>query len=261
MTEQGILPIVHGCALVGVLFLVLGIINGIRILKLLHYNRRWVLLVALMVFFIIGYIGYVIILHVGIQFEVHLLISMVFLVGAVFVFLIVLTSLRTVADIKRVSLFKELAATDSLTFLYNRRVIDERLDDEIRRAIRYQRPLSIMMIDIDHFKNVNDSLGHQCGDAVLVSLARLLCLNLRHIDIVGRYGGEEFLVILPETSAEMALPVAERLRQSVVRARFRCAHTGEHKNLFRHLLEHKAVGQHEQAGHGTHTPNAHGHST
>jgi diguanylate cyclase (GGDEF)-like protein len=104
-----------------------------------------------------------------------------------------------------------LARTDPLTMLPNRRAFDEAIDKELRRSLRFRRPLSLIMIDLDHFKQVNDKLGHQAGDETLKTLARLLEQVLRSVDTVARIGGEEFAVVLPETSLEDALAVAGRL--------------------------------------------------
>jgi len=109
----------------------------------------------------------------------------------------------------------EMAVTDSLTKLYIRRHFYNKLDDELRRSRRYGHKLSLLMVDIDHFKKLNDSYGHQAGDAVLVAIARLFRNTIRNTDIVGRYGGEEFCFILPETETSGAIVIAERLRQEV----------------------------------------------
>jgi two-component system cell cycle response regulator len=106
-----------------------------------------------------------------------------------------------------------LAKIDPLTGLFNRRVLDERLPRELRRTRRYRRPLSALMLDVDHFKRVNDTYGHDVGDVVLVFLGELLKQQLRDCDEVFRYGGEEFFVLLPETPRPGAREVAERLRR------------------------------------------------
>jgi diguanylate cyclase (GGDEF)-like protein/PAS domain S-box-containing protein len=110
---------------------------------------------------------------------------------------------------------QEMAITDSLTGLYNRRYFYLILDNEIERAKRYQSPLSLIMIDIDHFKLVNDKFGHLAGDEVLNSVSGISKKLLRQIDIMFRYGGEEFMIILPETNQEEALNVAERIRSTI----------------------------------------------
>jgi diguanylate cyclase (GGDEF)-like protein len=106
---------------------------------------------------------------------------------------------------------EEQTITDALTGLKNRRFFDERLREEFRRAQRYGDYLSLIMIDLDHFKEVNDRYGHQAGDSVLRDAATLLRSSIRDPDICARYGGEEFAVILPKTHMQGALTVAERV--------------------------------------------------
>ncbi len=109
-----------------------------------------------------------------------------------------------------------LSITDPLTSIYNRGYINERVPQEICRAIRYGRDLSLLLCDIDHFKHVNDTYGHLSGDAVLEAFARCLTSVIRQqVDWAGRYGGEEFLVVLPETDLVGAIILAERLRDNV----------------------------------------------
>jgi diguanylate cyclase (GGDEF)-like protein len=106
----------------------------------------------------------------------------------------------------------ELANTDELTGTFNRRRILEKLDEEIKRAHRTGRPLSVAIIDLDHFKNINDSHGHPAGDEVLRSFVLSIAANIRDVDWLGRYGGEEFLLLLTETSLEHAVRTVDRLR-------------------------------------------------
>ncbi len=108
-----------------------------------------------------------------------------------------------------------LAAVDPLTGLRNRRAIDEYLHDALSVARRHDLPLSVLVIDVDHFKNVNDTLGHRSGDAVLYHAAHVLDGALRTEDAIGRWGGEEFLVVLPGTDEEGALHATERLREAL----------------------------------------------
>ncbi|MFP4039968.1 MAG: diguanylate cyclase [Desulfosudaceae bacterium] len=110
---------------------------------------------------------------------------------------------------------QELIRKDELTGLYNRRYFFERFEREIYRSRRYRRTISLLMVDIDHFKEYNDTFGHLRGDRALKSLAGIFLDNLRKIDVVARYGGEEFLVLLPETRKEDALVVGEKLRRAV----------------------------------------------
>lgn len=110
---------------------------------------------------------------------------------------------------------KGLSITDCLTDLYNFRYLQERLEEETKRAQRFRRPLALIMADIDHFKEYNDIYGHPEGNKVLKVLANILKDNVREIDIVGRYGGEEFIIILPEADREEAQKIAERIRIKV----------------------------------------------
>ncbi len=109
----------------------------------------------------------------------------------------------------------EINNRDGLTGLYNRMYLEENLADELNRLKRYSRAFSLCMIDIDHFKNINDTYGHLCGDQVLKSLSREMQKHGRSVDVIARYGGEEFCFLLPETSFDDAVIVAERLRQAV----------------------------------------------
>jgi two-component system cell cycle response regulator len=126
----------------------------------------------------------------------------------------------TRADNRRL---EELATTDALTRLINRRALLERLSVEVDRARRFRSQLSLLMVDLDHFKSVNDEHGHLGGDEVLRQVGTLLAGAVRTIDVVARYGGEEFVVVLPETAPEGAVTFAERLRNSVAEQVFQLA--------------------------------------
>lgn len=112
---------------------------------------------------------------------------------------------------------QELSVTDALTGLFNRRKFFEELEREMERANRYGSKLSLIMLDIDHFKSVNDQYGHQAGDAVLRSLSKVLIANTRKTDVVARYGGEEFIILLTETGFQGAMDVAKRINEQVAR--------------------------------------------
>lgn len=116
---------------------------------------------------------------------------------------------------RRTAQLEQLMLTDPLTGVGNRRYLMSRLEDEILRARRYMRPLSIMFFDIDYFKRINDTYGHAIGDMVLSCSAEALRSCLRECDQLGRYGGEEFVVLLPETSVEEAVGAAERMRAAI----------------------------------------------
>lgn len=110
---------------------------------------------------------------------------------------------------------RELASTDVLTGLMNRRAFMEEAQRKFKLAKRYQRPLSLLMIDIDHFKRVNDTFGHQAGDQVLVEFGKIIKSCLRETDVFSRIGGEEFAIILPETNLEQTAELSERLLEKV----------------------------------------------
>jgi diguanylate cyclase (GGDEF)-like protein len=134
----------------------------------------------------------------------------------------ILTAAATQASIaiERARLFhqvQKLAITDELTGMNNRRHFFDLAQAEFARTERFARPLSLMMLDLDHFKRINDTFGHPIGDVVLQSVARLCLNNVRQIDIMGRYGGEEFILLLPETDSPSAVQAAERLRTLVER--------------------------------------------
>jgi diguanylate cyclase (GGDEF)-like protein len=139
--------------------------------------------------------------------------AVVFMVTAL-VFHLVLVALvgaSLVAELRR------LSRHDGLTELLNRRAVDDLLRDEARRAVRTNRPFSVLMIDADYFKAINDRFGHAAGDEALRHLAQILQAQMRDIDRVARFGGEEFIVLLPGTSATEALSAAERLRDALMR--------------------------------------------
>ncbi len=110
---------------------------------------------------------------------------------------------------------RRLATTDALTGVYNRRTILEIAEREIARAIRYEKPLAMLMLDIDHFKRVNDTYGHQAGDEVIRNVCNICSSEIRGADFFGRLGGEEFGVILPETAIDPAWHLADRLRDLI----------------------------------------------
>jgi two-component system cell cycle response regulator len=109
----------------------------------------------------------------------------------------------------------ELAVIDPLTGLYNRRYLDTHLQSSVARAAATEKPLCVLIFDIDHFKGINDSYGHDAGDDVLKDFCERLRRGVRGIDLVARYGGEEFVLVMPETDAAFAATVAERLRHDV----------------------------------------------
>lgn len=117
---------------------------------------------------------------------------------------------------------KDMVVTDHLTGIYNRRYFMKALESEINRAERMESQLCCLLMDIDHFKTVNDSFGHLCGDEVLKRVGQLLRETVREYDIVARYGGEEFVIILPETTKQEGFEIAERIRKALERENVSC---------------------------------------
>ena len=117
-------------------------------------------------------------------------------------------------------ILSEISARDALTGLYNRWYVMEKIDSEMNRSLRNGSPVSVLMLDIDHFKNINDSFGHTAGDSVLRTFGQVLRDSCRVYDVPGRYGGEEFCIVLPDTRTENTAVVAERIRERLAASRF-----------------------------------------
>lgn len=178
-------------------------------------RNRWLVMMGLILIFIAGYLGYIVMFW-GQQTDWDdLLIPGIFLFGSLFVWMTISLSLQTAADLRRMDLLEAENITDPLTKVCNRRYLDRRLEDEVARSMRYAHDLSVLMLDIDHFKRVNDTYGHQAGDITLATLCRLVKGSLRDSDVIARYGGEEFVVICTNTAVSGAMLVAERIRQLV----------------------------------------------
>ncbi|MBF0102134.1 MAG: GGDEF domain-containing protein, partial [Desulfobacterales bacterium] len=132
---------------------------------------------------------------------------------------IIQTIMKTVAIrlsvMQRMLRLNMIAAIDPLTGCYNRREMDRKMEQSFANAKRHEHELSVIMFDIDHFKKINDTYGHQSGDEVLKSVSKTVLKEIRKGDILARYGGEEFLLLLPETNKRMAIMIAERLRQQI----------------------------------------------
>lgn len=121
----------------------------------------------------------------------------------------------------KTKVLQELASKDGLTSLYNHRYVQELLDKFVKQALRHHRPLAVIMLDIDNFKVINDQHGHPFGDAVLSAVADYLVQSVRDCDIVGRYGGEEFIIILPDTTLEQCEQVADRIQNNLSALKFK----------------------------------------
>lgn len=122
-------------------------------------------------------------------------------------------------------LLSEVSSRDSLTGLYNRWFVMEKIDSELNRALRHGSPMSLLMMDVDHFKRINDTWGHSAGDQVLQGIGKLLRDSCRVYDVPGRYGGEEFCIVLPETKTGNTGVVAERIRHRLASTELQCGET------------------------------------
>jgi diguanylate cyclase (GGDEF)-like protein len=181
-------------------------------------RSRWRTLFSLICTFIGGYLFFALIsLQGGIDSLTDLVVPGIFLGGAVFVYLVCSLSLKTASDLRQMYVLEQETITDPLMGIYNRRYLDRRLLEESLRASRYEQPFSIFLLDIDRFKSINDTYGHPLGDMVLQKLAMAIVGSIREVDVVVRYGGEEILVILPNTLIKQAVVLAERLRLNIAK--------------------------------------------
>lgn len=179
------------------------------------------------IFLCTGSVDQVSLLSMGTGDKILILAIYILMILLVFSLVIVINN-RLLVDISEyltererlVQEFKRMASTDGLTGIFNRMKLEPIMTAEVLRSRRYGRLLSILLVDIDHFKLVNDNYGHNIGDAVLRDVAAVLKENLREADSLGRWGGEEFLVVAPETSTDGARKIAEKLREAVASHRF-----------------------------------------
>jgi diguanylate cyclase (GGDEF)-like protein len=213
------MEILKNCLLfVGLIGLVISI-RPVQLLKtdlpLGRIRSLWNLLLGLICLFILGYLAYIVLFWGTATGWVDLVVPSVFFLGAVFVLLVCWLSFRTGLDLQRIYVLEHETTIDSLTGAYNRRHFDRRLREVFSVSKRHDQPLSLIMLDIDFFKEINDEYGHPIGDIVLKRLTEVLTGGVREGDIVCRYGGEEFAIILPQTDLESARFLAERLREQV----------------------------------------------
>lgn len=180
-------------------------------------RNYWRTLMGLTALFITGYIAYAAFFwQHHLENDLHdFIVPVVFFFGSAFVWFTCTLFLRTTTDLRRMALLEEQNITDPLIGIYNRRYLDRRLEAEISRARRYGHPLSILMIDIDRFKKVNDLYGHKAGDLALNYMGKLILNAVRNLDVVARYGGEEIVIIAPDITESAAGKLAERLREHV----------------------------------------------
>jgi diguanylate cyclase (GGDEF)-like protein len=176
---------------------------------------KWNFLTALIGLSIIGYLMYFFVDGMPDGAISELLVPCIFFLSACFVHTVNSISLQTAQDVRRISALEYENVTDALMGIFNRRYLDRRLPKEISRARSLGHSLSILLLDLDHFKAINDTYGHQAGDRVLRCLGRLMLQSLRCSDIVARYGGEEVMIIAPDTEIASALVLADRIREVI----------------------------------------------
>lgn len=202
----------------GVCALALALIPARRVIHQLPEGRIrlfWKILFTLIVLFIAGYLGYGWAVWHGYSDVFDLLVPVIFFLGALFVLIVNTLFFYTALNLNRIYHLERENITDPLMGIYNRRFFSRRLVEEVSRSTRYDLPLSVLLIDIDHFKKVNDKFGHPTGDSVLVNLGQLLLNKARNSDIVARYGGEELVIMTPNTPLPVAALLAERLRNAI----------------------------------------------
>ncbi len=213
--QNVILLIGNGLVITGALVLVITLVPLRRLLGQLPtgpIRSQWRILTVLVLFFIVGYIVYACFNWGGGNKVFDLVVPAVFFFGAVFVFMVCSLSLNTAQDLLQLYTLQQESLTDPLMGIFNRRYLERRLKEEGLRSQRYEQPLSILLLDVDNFKSINDTYGHQHGDFVLEKFGQLILDSVRESDMVARYGGDEVLVILPNTHDSEAFHFAERLR-------------------------------------------------
>ncbi|MDR3577559.1 MAG: GGDEF domain-containing protein [Anaerolineaceae bacterium] len=172
---------------------------------------KWVFQSILILVFILGYLAYMVLFWSRNARLEDLIVPAVFFFGAGFVWITISLSLQTALDVRRVTLLEQESITDPLIGIYNWRCLDRRIEEEFDKAGRYRQPISLLLIDIDHFKRVNDTYGHQAGDLVLHSWGGLIQGIVRASDVVARFGGDEILVIAPGILPKDAFALAEQI--------------------------------------------------
>jgi len=206
--------------LLGMVALVASIVRTQHLIGILRDKRPWPSLRNLMAFLAIGYGVYLYAIVANIPMNKDLIAGEIFFLAALFMLLVVQYAYQTIHDILHLDELKQLANSDELTGLFSRRAILKRLEDEFQKAGRFGFSMSVAMIDIDHFKAVNDTYTHVAGDEVLREVAKVLQKRLRKFDVLGRVGGDEFLCVLPGTGDVGAMTTAERIRERVTELRF-----------------------------------------
>lgn len=209
---------IHNLDIAGTMILIASLFPIMKLMRELpsgHIRKWWAILIALILFFIIGYLYYSYQHHNDSDFPQNGIVPFILFFGSLFVFFTTTLFLRTTIDIKRIYTLEIENITDPLMGIFNRRHLSRILHTEFLKATRYALPLSILMLDVDFFKKVNDTYGHDVGDKVLKSLGTLIQEFVRETDYVARYGGEEIMIVCPSIDGQHAVALAERIRQEI----------------------------------------------
>lgn len=215
------------------------------------FRQRQSLIVALATMTVLGFSAFLLLLNSthlrALEPIVDLIIS-----SAIMILLLTISRRMIEAGVRaeaRAEAMRQLATRDSLTGLYNRRFLDEKLTEEFARAVRYEHPLSVAIFDIDGFKEINDQFSHDIGDKTLKTIARLLLDNVREVDIVARFGGEEFVVVLLETPLEGAHRVCETLCTTIAQYNWQSIHPELSVTISAGISADVSVNNHERLLH------------
>ncbi len=206
--------------LIGAIFLLFAITPIKKVSNLLRDEAlqfRWNILKFLVILFIIGYLyySYEYWSYYSKKDSVNFVVPLIFFFGGVFVYLVGLLASTTAQDIIKIASLERENITDELMQIHNRRHFDKKLKEKILLSSRYSLPLSLLIIDLDNFKRVNDSYGHLIGDSVLQGVAKIIKEVVRDVDIIARYGGEEIAIITPNIDINQATALAQRVREKI----------------------------------------------
>jgi diguanylate cyclase (GGDEF)-like protein len=222
---QSIEYVLNGLIIAGAVVLVISLIATHKLIDQLPKSkerRNWYLLRALIVVFIAGYVSYTAVSWNDRFKDLHVvtavIVPLIYFLGACFVYLVISFALDTAIYVRQFAVFELESITDPILGTHNRRYLDHRILYEVKRAIRYCMPLSILLLDIDYFNQIIETYGRQVGDHVLRGLGKLLLTTARTTDIVARFGKDQIMVIATNTPLSSMPVYAERLRKAVAEA-------------------------------------------
>jgi len=209
------MTIIHNLDIAGLLLILASLVAVRKIILELPKGSiliKWKILSIVIMLFVGGYLHLIYQHRVGDSVSSETVVSLLIFFGAIFVFMISTLSLETTRDLRRIGVLEHENITDTLMGIKNRRYLDTKLNDEFIKYENYSTPFSVLMLDIDHFKSVNDTYGHDVGDEVLKIVGERIQEYVRDGDCVARYGGEEIVIVCPSTTEDHAFNLAERLR-------------------------------------------------